>query len=115
MLNLSLTPGQASDIGQAQAVLAQRPCQILVADKGYDANAFLDLLEQRGVEAVIPSRRDRFEQRPHNKILYRLRNRVERFFNRLKHFRRVATRYEKLARHYQGMVLLAAILLHIRL
>jgi putative transposase len=88
---------------------------MVIADKGYDANSLVDALAQRGIDAIIPSRINRFDQRPYSKILYRLRNRIERFFNRLKHFRRIATRYEKLALHYQGIVLLGAILLHIRL
>ena len=65
--------------------------------------------EARGGEAVIPSRKNCTEQRDYDRDRYKDRNLVERFWNRVKHFRRVATRYEKLATHYLGMVSLAII------
>ncbi len=81
--------------------------QALLADKGYDANALLQYLGQAGIEAVIPPRANRLEQRDYDRHLYKDRNLVERFFNRIKQFRRIATRYEKLARNFFAMLNLA--------
>ena len=80
----------------------------MIADKGYDSDAFLAYLEAREAEAVIPPKRNRKEQRAIDGNLYADRNKVERFFNRLKHYRRIATRYEKTARNYLSMVYLAS-------
>lgn len=81
----------------------------MLADKGYDSDAIRDDLERRGTEAVIPTRSNRKVQRPLDKAKYSLRNRIERFFNRLKHSRRIATRYDKLATSFLGFVQLATI------
>jgi transposase len=85
----------------------------VLADKAYDANAFVDLLDGYGIEVVIPSRSNRTEQRVIDKQRYKNRNQVERFFNRIKHCRRVATRYEKTARNFLAFVLLAAALVYL--
>ena len=78
----------------------------VLADTGYDADHLLLYLQARGIEAVIPPRANRLEQRDYDRELYKNRNLVERFFNRIKHFRRVATRYEKLARNFLSMITL---------
>ena len=70
----------------------------MLADKGYDSGAVRDDLKRRGAEAVISTKSNRKIQRPVDKAKYALRNRIERFFNHLKHSRRIATRYDKLAR-----------------
>ncbi|MCW5284402.1 transposase [Verminephrobacter eiseniae] len=72
----------------------------VLADKGYDADALIDSIQVAGATAVIPPRRNRVVQRSYDRHLYKERNLVERFFNRIKQFRRIATRYEKLARNY---------------
>ncbi|SNY54188.1 Transposase and inactivated derivatives [Pseudomonas sp. LAMO17WK12:I10] len=79
-----------------------------MADKGYDCAAFVDAIQCRGVEAVIPSKRNRLYPRTLDRHLYKARNLVERFFLKLKQFRRVATRYERLARNYQAMLSLVS-------
>ncbi len=77
----------------------------LIADRGYDADRVFDMIERQGSDAVIPPRRHRCTKpRAFDAALYRLRHRVEFFFNRLKQFRRVATRYDKTARNYLAMV-----------
>ena len=86
----------------------------LVADRGYDARAIIDLVEQRGGRAHIPTCRDRKVQRSVDRGLYRQRNLVERFFNKMKHFRRIATRYDKTARNFLAAVMLAATRLWLR-
>jgi transposase len=84
------------------------PGRDLVADRGYDAVAILNLVAARGGRAHIPTQRDRKVQRSVPPELYRARNLVERFFNKMKQFRRVATRFDKLAQNYLAALHLAA-------
>jgi putative transposase len=107
---LSLTPGQASDIGQAEPLLDEVEPKALLADKAYDADALIDTLGQRGIVPVIPSKANRTQPRDTDFALYRERNLVERFFNKLKHFRAVATRYDKLANTFLAAVQLVCAL-----
>ena len=79
-----------------------------MADRGYDAMALVERIEARGAEAHIPTQRDRKVQRSVDRAIYRQRNLVERYFNKLKHFRRIATRFEKLAVTYLSAVALAS-------
>jgi transposase len=88
--------------------------KVMLADKGYDADTILADLEQRGVAAVIPPKRNRKVQRAVDGHLYALRNLVERCFSKLKHSRRLATRYDKTADSYLGFVLIASTRLWIR-
>ena len=81
----------------------------LLADRGYDADHLRRLLSERGAEAVIPSTRSRRTPIPYDAVAYKDRNRVERMWCRLKDFRRVATRYDKLARNFLSGALIAAI------
>jgi putative transposase len=74
----------------------------LLADKGYDANHLIEKMAERGTEIVIPPKRDRRVQRHYDADLYKERNKIERFFNKLKQFRRVATRYDKLLANFMG-------------
>ena len=78
-----------------------------MGDKGYDADALIALIKQIGAQVVIPPRRNRVEQRDYDHHLYKDRNLVERFFGRLKQFRRIATRYEKLACNFLSMLNIA--------
>ena len=86
----------------------------LVADRGYDAQALVDLARSRGARAHIPTQRNRKIQRSVDRGVYRSRNLVERFFNKLKHFRRVATRFDKLARNFLAAVALVSVRLWAR-
>ena len=99
-----LTGGEVADITQARMLIEGLCPATVIGDKGYDADAFVALIHATGAEAVIPPRRNRTEQRPYDRHLYKDRNLVERFFNRLKQFRRIATRYEKLARNFTSML-----------
>lgn len=85
--------------------------QRLVADKAYGSRQFKQALRRRGIQPVIPRKRNQKRGRPHNASLYRERNIIERFFGRLKHFRAVATRYDKRSTTYLATVLLASIVL----
>lgn len=87
-----LTPGQRTDITQAEALVTPYAVGAVIADKGYDSDAFVALVQSKEAEVVIPPKRNRKEQREIDKNLYQDRNKIERFFNRLKHYRRVATR-----------------------
>lgn len=95
-----LTGGEVADITQAKALLDGLNADAVLADKGYDADALIDSIQDSGAMAVIPPKRNRVVQRSYDRHLYKDRNLVERFFNRIKQFRRIATRYEKLARNY---------------
>lgn len=88
--------------------------QAILADKGYDADHLCDRIENSGTQVVIPPKRNRKTQRPYDTDLYKERNRVERFFAKLKQFRRVATRYDKLLVNFMGFVKLAAIAIWLR-
>lgn len=87
---------------------------MLLADKAYDANWIRNLLSERGAWANIPSKSNRKEKAIFSPYLYKARNKVERFFNKLKYFRRIATRYDKLGSTYLAMVKLAAIRIRLR-
>ena len=91
----------------AQALIEGFKADAVLADKGYDANHVLEYLPQREIQAVIPPKANRVEQRQYDRHVYKDRNLVERFFCRLKQFRRIATRYDKLARNFFGMLSLA--------
>jgi transposase len=108
-----LTAGNASDAATAPALLAALgPFRRLVADRGYDSDAIRRLIAERGAEAVIPPSSPRVRQIPYDRTAYRLRNLVERLWCRLKDWRRVATRHDKLARNYLASVYLAALIIY---
>jgi transposase len=113
-LRLILTPGQASDIKSAAALLEGMTASGVIADKGYDSNAFRQLAADSGMEAIIPSTRTRKVLIPHDAEVYKIRNRIERCFNKLKHYRRVATRFDRLDAHYMGFLHLASAMLWMR-
>jgi transposase len=83
----------------------------LVGDKAYSSRAIRRYLRRHGIRLTIPRKRDEHRTGPFDRAIYRLRSQVERLINRLKQFRRIATRYEKRAENYQTMLLIAAILL----
>ena len=85
-----------------------------VMDKGYDSNAIRAQLKEQHIIPVIPPKKSRKEQIAYDKALYKLREKVERFFNRLKQFRRIATRYDKLGNTYLAFIHLVAALLVVK-
>lgn len=103
-----LSAGQASDKGGVAALLAGLPpARQTVADRGYDAKAVREPIREHGSIPHIPTQKDRKMQYSVDRALYRQRNLVERFFNKLKHFRGIATRYHKLARNFLAAIALA--------
>ena len=114
-LELTITPGQAVDCPEAAKLLSRlEPGTIMLADKAYDADWLRRAIEAKGAAPNIPSKQNRRWKACFSNTLYRERNRVERFFNRIKHFRRIATRYEKHGANFLAMLKLAAIKVWLR-
>jgi len=99
-LRFKLAPGQQHDLVQAPAMIEGFKADALLADTAYDSRAFREAVTAIGAEPVIPSNPTRKHPFGYDKSKYKLRNRIERCFNKLKHFRRVATRFDKLARNF---------------
>jgi len=106
---LLLSAGHEADVSHAQSVLEHLEMKMAVLDKGYDSDPLRIWLFERGVTPCIPAKSNRRDPLPYSKRSYRKRHLVENFFQRIKTFRRVATRYDKLAETYFGWVLLASI------
>jgi putative transposase len=106
-----VTPGQLGDVRAAAGLIAQLPpARQIAADTAYDSDALRQFLRQRGTKPVIPNNPTRKRLHPFNRSAYKRRNVIERAFCRLKDWRRVATRYDKLARNFHSAVVLAAII-----
>jgi transposase len=103
-----LTEGQAHDITQADRLLSDIETDAVVADKAFDSDALVHTITDSGAKAVIPPRSNRNDPREFDVHQYKHRNLIERLFCRIKHFRRVATRYDKLAQHFASFVALVA-------
>jgi transposase len=110
-VELMLTPGQAHDLACALPLLESADPGALLGDKAYDADALIDTLAQRGITPVIPPKANRKSPRACDFALYCERNLIERFFNKLKHFRAIATRYDKLAKIFLAGVQLASVMI----
>lgn len=113
-LKLIVTAGQVGDITQAPALLDGQAGDAVIADKAYDSNALRQTIAGIGAEAVIPSNRCRKAIIPHDTVAYKYRNRIERCFGKLKHFRRFATRYDRRSIHFNGFAHLAAAMIWLR-
>ena len=109
-----ITPGQAADIVAAPDLLEGQQADAVLADKAYDSNDLRDKIAAMEAKAVIPSKRNRKVCIPHDTDIYKHRNRIERCFNSLKHFRRFATRYDRRVIHFAGFVHLAASMIWLR-
>ncbi len=109
-----LTGGQRNDITQAEALIENLFPDYVIADKGYDANKFVLLLKKRNSEAVIPSRVNRKMQRIIDTELYKERHLIECCIGKLKHFRRVFSRFDKLAKNYLSFVQFASTIIWLR-
>jgi transposase len=110
--NLMLTPGQAHDLTCAETLLEAADPRALIGDKAYDADLLIEMRDKRAITPVIPPKENRKVKRDCDFALYRERNLAERFWNKIKHYRAIATRYDKLARNFLAAVhLVAAIVL----
>jgi putative transposase len=107
-MDFILAAGQIHDVNAVDDLLANVDADAFIADKAYDADGVIDTLKTRNIQPVIPPKRNRKVQREYDKPMYKERNLVERFFNKLKQFRGIATRYEKLAINPMAGAYLAA-------
>ena len=103
-LKCTVTAGQISDFTQAEILLENVEAQYVIADKGYDSSRIVEVIEELGAEAVIPSRSNCKRPRIYDVEMYKERNLIERLFNKMKHFRRLATRYEKLSVNFESLI-----------
>ncbi len=103
-LRFTLTGGQSHDITQAKALIADYACDHVIADKAYDSDDFLQSIIDSGAVPVIPPRSNRQESHPYDAHLYRERHLVECFIGKIKHYRRIFSRFEKLDRSYLGFL-----------
>ena len=106
-LRILLTAGQRGDVTQAEALLAGMKAAHVLADKAYDSNALRKTIAEMGAQAVIPCNPTRKSPIPYDFEIYKARNAIERCFNKLKHFRRVATRYDRRALYFLSFIHLA--------
>jgi transposase len=95
-------------------MVTDKTVDAVIADKAYDSDEFVEIVERQGAQVVIPSRKNRKQPRSIDLDLYKERNLIERFVNRIKHYRRVATRYEKTARNFLSFVQVAAVMVLLR-
>lgn len=109
-MRLRLTGGQAADCTQALTLLEGQKAEAVLADKGYDSDAIVRFIRRKmSAKAVIPPKRNRKVQRRYGKRLYKQRNIIERAFNKLKQWRRIATRYDRCDATFTASIILAAI------
>lgn len=113
-LKFSLTPGQRHDITQASSLLVDYKGRNVIADKAYDADSLINQLYQQNCTPVIPCRKNRKIQRTYDEHIYKERHLIECFFNKLKQFRRIFSRYDKQASSYAGFIAYASSILWLR-
>jgi transposase len=104
----SLTGGQAHDAPPAIPLLTNVKATHVIADKGYDSDQILDFIPGQGAVAVIPPKSNRKTQREYHRELYKQRNLIEGAFNKLKHWRRIATRYDRKSIYFLSALYLAS-------
>jgi transposase len=113
-VKFKLSGGQVHDVVAAPDMIEDVEGDALIADKAYDSNAFRARIAVAGMQAVIPSNRSRKTLIPHDRILYKMRNRIQRCFNKLKHFRRFSTRFDRLDACFLAFIHLAAAIIWMR-
>jgi transposase len=106
--------GQCHDSPQASALIDGFEPQALIADKGYDSDPLIEAVTAKGIEAVIPPKKNRLMQREYDRYLYRERHLIECFINKIKQYRRVFSRFEKLSKNYLGFLSFVSALVWLR-
>jgi transposase len=113
-LRFILTGGERNDSPQAAALIENYQPKVLIADKAYDSDDLIEAITAQGILAVIPPRKNRKEQREYDRHLYRERHLIECFINKIKHYRRVFSRFEKLSKNYLGFLSFVSALVWLR-
>nr|WP_211209432.1 IS5 family transposase [Thiofilum flexile] len=113
-LRFILTPGQTADITPAKTLVGSIALQALLADKAYDSQDFIDYLHEHQIEALIPSRSNAREPRTYDKVRYQERHLIECFFGKIKHYRRVFSRFDKKAQNFRAFLHFVAVLIWTR-
>jgi transposase len=113
-LRLLLTAGQRHDSPQAERLIENFEPQALIADKGYDSDTLIESVTAKGILAVIPPKKSRLVQRQYDEHLYRERHLIECFINKIKHYRRVFSRVDKLSKNYLGFLSFVSALVWLR-
>lgn len=113
-LRFRLTAGQRHDITQAEALIIDYDFERVIADRAYDADDFIQAIIDKEAEVVIPPRKNRKQSREYDKHLYKERHLVECFINKIKHYRRIFSRFEKLSRRYLGFLSFVGALIWLR-
>ncbi len=113
-LRFILTGGEKHDSPQAEKLIEGFPADALIADKGYDSIDLIKKVESNGMQVVIPPRSNRKEQREYDKHLYKERHLVECFIGKIKHYRRIFSRFDKLSKNYLGFLSFVSTLIWIR-
>ncbi len=113
-LDFILTGGQVADVTQAKPLLEGKKADNAIMDKAYDADEVINQIENLGMTAVIPPKSNRKCQRDYDRHLYKERHLVECFINKIKHYRRVFSRFDKTARNFMSFVRFAAALIWLR-
>jgi transposase len=106
-LRFIVTGGEVADCTQALPLLENHNAAYVLADKGYDSNEIVDYIQKNGATPVIPPKKNRIEQRYYDKEIYKDRHLIECCFSKLKHFRKIATRYEKYLHSFKALVAIA--------
>jgi transposase len=114
VLRLLYTAGQVHESTKAEALIADLPAEYVIGDKAFDSDRFRAHLAIRSIAAVIPSNASRSRAIPYDRHLYKERHLVECFINKIKHFRRMATRYDKTIASYASFVAVASVMVWMR-
>ena len=113
-MDFILSAGQAADCKYAIPLIESKKYQLLLADKGYDSDAILDHVKKADAMAIIPPKRNRKIQRDYDKEIYKERHKVECLFGFLKHYRRIFSRFDKIASRFQAFLHFAAAIIWMR-
>lgn len=110
-VDFEVTEGQVHDVTQAAPLIERNNADAYIGDKAYDSNDIRERITKKGATAVIPNKSNRLQQAPFDSDLYKARSDIELTFNRLKQWRRFATRFEKTKRNYSSLVAIACAML----
>lgn len=113
-LRFILTPGQRNDITQAEFLIKDLTNTSVIADKGYDSNALIEVISENKSEVVIPPKKNLKIQRKYDSHVYKERHLIECFLGKIKHFRRVFSRFDKTAAAFMGFLNFVATLISLR-